>query len=767
MMRNPTSPAAANTPDVMTDQQFRRFAGSLSHVVWRMSVDGGSLIAPRLAELTGLTERQLHQSGWLEAVHPEDRAEVAKSLRSALGYRTHFEADFRLRLRDRTYHWYRMRGEPLLHDTGVLGWLGVASNVDAQKRAEELLRENEARLRTVIRAARVGSIDHDLVTGAIKAGPVALALLGYDENTTITYPMVIERIHPDDRASFASTVKRATAAGASGEIEEVFRACRPDGSEIWVSVRGTYEFQGTGPDRRAVRFVGVCGDVTGKIRDLSERALMSAIVSSSDDAMIATTLAGIVTHWNAAAERMFGYSAAEMVGESTLRFIPPDLLDQYRVNSHKIIADERFVGHETERLTRSGKRLRVSQSGSLVRDEAGVSRGISIIVRDISQQKRLEAEVAQAQKMEAVGQLAGGIAHDLNNILTAILVGVEFAVQTPSLDPESAEAFTEVRHECFRAAGLIRQLLAIGKRQVINPRPCDVNEILDNLQPMLKRLMGEDVQIAISSEATRGIFADPAQIDQVLLNLAVNARDAMRAGGTLRVESFDDPGSDRVIVRVSDTGSGMTSEVKSHLFEPFFTTKPVAEGTGLGLSTSYGIVAQSGGTISVDTELGVGSRFTIALPASEIPAAVLTLHPAPALCTGDETVLVVEDDRVVREQVVRGLIRAGFHVLEAQNGEDALSVLGKHRAPVHLVLTDVVMPEMSGGELIDRLRGWFPRLRVLFMSGYSDRAVINQGAVAPDTELIQKPFELSALTARVRQVLDAPMPSAALSLART
>lgn len=405
-------------------------------------------------------------------------------------------------------------------------------------------------------------------------------------------------------------------------------------------------------------------------------------------------------------------------------------------------------------MRRDGARILVSLTLSPIINDNGECLGMSAIVRDITQHARLESEIAHAQKMEAVGLLAGGVAHDLNNLLTSILAGVELGGTSPNLDDETREEFAAVKQDCLRAAGLIRQLLAVAKRQVINPRPCDPNEIVCDLAPMLERALGADVAVVTTPNATRCVFVDSAQIGQVLLSLAANARAAMPNGGILSISTRDDVLSNSVVIEIADDGNGMTPEVQARVFEPFFTTKPAGEGTGLGLSISYGIVAQSRGTLTFDSTPGEGTRFEITLPVFSPPSAQSSPQHFAADIRGDETILVVEDDRLLRDLVVRGLERSGFLVLQARNGIDAVSVMERHKAPIHLVLTDVVMPEMSGADLVAQIRDWYPGIRVLFMSGYSPRAVETYGVSASETELLQKPFELGQLRSAVRRQLD-------------
>jgi len=763
----PAVPTFPERADVITDDQFRGFAAGLSQIVWRVAADGSRFIGPRWAEITGVHEHRLRDDGWLTTIHAADRLGASAAHRAATMHRAMFRADFRLRHRDGTYHWYRARSEPIRDSFGhVVARVGIATNIDEQKAAEALLVENEARLRLVIEAARVGTIDHDLRTGEIDASPLARAHVGVPLGDGLTFARVVERVHPDDVRAFEAANRRGADPAGDGRIEISFRGKQADGSFRQLAVRGTVLFDGDGGERQPARFVGVVSDVDDHVRELEDRARLAAIITSSDDAIIATTTDGVVTHWNAAAQRTFGYAPAEATHQSILRIVPPDLIDDERASLEHVARGASIAGSITERLTRNGRRIVVSRTMSPIRDAAGACIGISSIVRDVTAQRTMEDELRQAQKMEAVAQLAGGVAHDLNNMLTAVLVGVEIAQLSPSMDDATRGNLRDVHDSCFQASELIRQLLVVAKRQVITPRHCSVNDVIREILPILARVAGEGVALEPNLFATTPVFADPAQLQQVVLNLALNARDAMPHGGSLTITTSDDLEASGVRIRVADTGTGMTPEVKARLFEPFFTTKAPGFGTGLGLSTAYGIVAQSGGTISVQSELGHGSAFTIALPKSDGEVVPFRSRPRveepspPIDGTGSGTVLLVEDDRTVRDQIARALSELGYEVIEARNGVDALTVLESYAAPVDLVLSDIVMPEMSGTELAGRLREWYPRLRVLFMSGYSANAIAANG-LTDGEQLLEKPFELAELARRVRDVLDhaAKLPS--------
>ena len=378
-----------------------------------------------------------------------------------------------------------------------------------------------------------------------------------------------------------------------------------------------------------------------------------------------------------------------------------------------------------------------------------------------------QAQLRQAQKMEAVGRLAGGVAHDFNNLLTVIAGRAALLLmELPAEDPKRRD-IDLITHTADRASALTRQLLALSRKQVLQPRILDLNELVESLEPILQRLIGEHIELHVLPAAdAAAVKADPTQIEQVLLNLTVNARDAMPTGGTLTIElsqvpagqlQFDegDPVGPGVSLVVWDTGTGMTPDVQAHMFEPFFTTKGPGQGTGLGLATVYGIIKQSGGHVSVESDLGHGTTFMIWLPRVENPAPVDGPSRGSAeLGEGRETILLVEDEDGVRELAREVLQGHGYTVIEARDGESALRIVEHRGERLHLLLTDVVMPKMGGRDLVRRLITRYPDVKVLYMSGYPDGALGEHGVLEPGAILLQKPFTPRGLADKVRQVLD-------------
>ncbi|HEV8266246.1 MAG TPA: PAS domain S-box protein [Gemmatimonadales bacterium] len=475
-----------------------------------------------------------------------------------------------------------------------------------------------------------------------------------------------------------------------------------------------------------------------------------------------------VAECNDAMARMYGFTEArEMVGTRLA-----DLHDQSDPANREQIrgfirAGYRLADSETH------ERDRDSRPRAFLNNVVGfVEDGRLVRVwgtqRDVTEQRRLEEQFRQSQKMEAVGQLAGGIAHDFNNLLTAILGNTQLLLRDlPPGDARRSDV-DEIRRASERAAALTRQLLAYSRRQMLQPEVLDLNVVVADMDRMLRRLIGEHIALATVLAPNLGrVRADPSQIEQVVVNLAVNARDAMPQGGRLTIETanieLDEGYADEhlgavagayAMLAVTDTGTGMDETVRAHLFEPFFTTKEVGKGTGLGLATVYGIVKQSGGYISVYTEPGHGSSFKVYLPRIAAPPPTAAPAPRPGVTRGSETVLIVEDDQAVLGLGRRALEAEGYTVLAAADGPDALRLVERHGGPIHLLLTDVVMPGMSGRELAAQLAARRMGIRVLFMSGYPGDAVVHGGALAPGSAFLQKPFGPEALARKVRDVLD-------------
>jgi len=468
--------------------------------------------------------------------------------------------------------------------------------------------------------------------------------------------------------------------------------------------------------------------------------------------------------------RIVGYELGSLLGQSAEVLYPDD--EEYERAGRELYAGitKSGIGEvETRWVRKDGTIFNCKLRGCSL-DPTDYFKGQILAVVDITEHKKLEAQLIQSQKMEAIGTLAGGVAHDFNNILTTIIVNAELTLMDFGKDNPLHEVIEEIKKAGERAASLTRQLLAFSRKQVLQPVILNLNSVTTNLEKMLRRLIGEDVELETLLEPDlREVEADPGQIEQVIMNLAVNARDAMPQGGKLTIETanvdlgedyFRDhgvrnaPGS-YVILSVSDTGSGMDRETQSRIFEPFFTTKETGKGTGLGLSTVYGIIKQSNGYIWVYSEPGKGTAFKIYLPkvAGDAETEEMEKTSMDDL-TGSETVLIVEDDDRLLNLARKILQLRGYTVLEAKNGEEALRIAEEHGTQIDLLLTDVVMPVMGGRELAERLQPLRPEMKVIYMSGYTDDTIVHHGVLMPEVNFIEKPFTLEALAHKIREVLD-------------
>lgn len=500
-----------------------------------------------------------------------------------------------------------------------------------------------------------------------------------------------------------------------------------------------------------------------------------SILANIEDGYYEVDLRGNFTFFNDALCQMLGYSKEEMTGLNNRQYTDQGNARKiYQIFNRVYKTGQPAKQLEAEVIRQDATKRTVDLSVSLIKDNREQPIGFRGIVRDITERKKAEREMTelqeqlrQAQKMEAIGQLAGGIAHDFNNALTLIRTCSQLALLDLKEDDPLREKFEMINRSTEQSANLTRQLLAFSRRQVMEMKVIDINNLIREMDKMLRRVIGEDIELVTNLAEDLGrIRVDPGQMEQVIINLAVNARDAMPRGGRLTIETANvhldevyanghmgvNPG-DHIRITISDTGIGMTPEVKHRIFEPFFTTKEKGKGTGLGLSTVYGIVKQSGGYIYVYSEPGMGATFKIYLP--RVEEALEKEYAAPKdMPRGEETILVVEDERDVRSLIVQILGKQGYKVIEAENGVEAFEAGATQERRINLLLTDVVMPGMSGRELAEKLSRWQPEMKVLYMSGYTDDAMIRYGVLEAGMNFMQKPFSMEALTQKVRQILD-------------
>jgi len=663
---------------------------------------------------------------------------------------------------------------PIETDEGLFVLASVV-DISARNRAEKKrgLLATQARLRQVLTSSPAV-----LYASAISAEGLSptwvseniVRITGYEAREATTPTWWLEHLHPEDRGRVEREIPKLL---TEGRLTTEYRFRRKDGSYAWLHDDSRLLLDAVG---KPVEAFGAWLDVGERKQSeealrKSERRFRELAENVREVFFVADPETGQALYLSPAYEEVFGRSRERAYAPPTewLEAVHPE--DRTRLVAAIVAgAEGTEPGSEVFRVVRPDGLVRWIRSRvSPVRDASGkVARTVGIL-EDITELRRTQEQLFGAQKMEAVGRLAGGLAHDFNNVLTAILGSAELLLlDTPPGAPQREDLDT-IRDAATRAQDLIRQLLAFSARQVLKPMVLDLNHLVENVNKMLRRLISEDIElVTVLARDLGAVRADAGQIEQVLVNLAMNARDAMPAGGRLTIETANAEVAEAdaspeaqvapgryVMLRVTDTGVGMDPETQAHVFEPFFTRKRPGKGTGLGLATVYGIVRQSDGHITVDSAPGLGATFRIYLPRTDEPAErVLAPAPAAVLVGGTETVLLAEDEHLVRLLARKVLEQAGYKVLVAAGGAEALQIAELYDGPIHLLVTDVVMPEMSGRELMHRLTLARPGVPVLYLSGYSDEAVARRGVLDPGTAFMQKPFTPQGLAHKVRDVLD-------------
>lgn len=636
--------------------------------------------------------------------------------------------------------------------------IAAVRDITERRRAEQALRDSEDRFRLFSEIVYEGVIIHD--EGVIVDISPAVARMGGYEVDELIGKSIFVFSPPDAQPRIAENLRTR-----SPDAGFVSQGRRKDGSwfPIEVSARNvTYH----GKEMRAVN-----------VRNISERELAEGKAQRSEASFrammdlapfgVAVSRGANMIYVNKAFGAMLGYETFELLGKSHLDVLPPD--EKRRVGE-RIKAN----AEKQDEVSRADVRL-VRKDGSIINthvtgfhihfDGAGASMAV---FENVGEKRRLEEQLRQSQKMEAVGRLAGGVAHDFNNLLTAILGHAELLQQSLPAGSVPRRQAEQIHKAASRGSTLTGQLLAFSRKQVMQPRVIDLNTVVSGMAAMLHRLIGEDVELQeYLHPSLWRVKADPGQIEQVLMNLMVNARDAMPGGGRVIVHTrnvtLDDesplglPAGRYALLEVSDSGHGMSAETRARVFEPFFTTKQRGKGTGLGLATVYGIVTQSGGMVTVESEPDAGASFRVLLPAVDDPLArASTPSETKALQRGQETILLVEDDADVRQFIFDVLGAQGYQVLQAKDGPEAIALVEHHAGPLDLLVTDVVMPRMTGGDVAAKLAAARPSLKVLYISGYPGDTMVRQGKLASELRFLQKPFSVGELARRVREALDGP-----------
>jgi PAS domain S-box-containing protein len=765
-----------------SEQRFRHLADHAPMMVSVTDPDGGCTFLSRSwYEFTGEAPDAGLGFGWLSAVHPDDRDLVETAFRTVALRREDCTVDYRLRHRDVAFRWVLHSTVPRFGPDGaLLGSIGSIIDFTERKEAEEKVRTSEAFLRMSQQVGKIGSWQWDVRTNRVHWSEAMFEIYGLCPGPVEeAMAVALHETHPDDIETVQAYIEDVTDAHGPHTLE--YRIRRPDGrvAHLWGRTEVTYDATGTPVQ------------ATGTVQEISEQKLAEQALRTSEKryAGLVNNLDGIVWEVDARtfqfgfvspqAERILGYPVSQWIEEQDFwpNHIHPD--DRERAVAYCVAQTRQSLDHEFEyrMIAADGRAVWLHDLVSVeaVNGEVVTLRGVMV---DITDRKRaeetrlaLEAQLRQAQKMEAVGRLAGGIAHDFNNILTVINGHSDFLLTVPPGAGFGRESLAAIRDAGERAARLTQQLLAFSRKAMVEPRLLDLNELVSNSAKLLRRLIGEDVLLTLVADPALGLLrADPGQLEQVLMNLGVNARDAMPTGGRLTLEtrsvtvgagaSGRDPNlkpGRYAQLSVTDTGHGMSEEVKGKIFEPFFTTKGVGKGTGLGLAVVHGVVEQCGGHIRVDSAVGRGTTFELLFPVAEQPPDAPAASGAYKLVSrGTETVLLVEDEEAVRTIARLALETQGYRVLVAASGQEALRLTEGSVEPIHLVVTDVVMPGMGGRLLAEALRKRRPQIRVLYMSGYNDDAILQHGVSGSHDAFLQKPFTPLGLARKVRAVLDAP-----------
>jgi len=644
----------------------------------------------------------------------------------------------------------------------TIGVLGIARDITDRKRAEEEFRRSQQSLRMHIENTPLAVVEWDLEFRVVSWNPAAEKIFGYSREEAVGNRgsfIVPSQWHSQVDQVWEMLLKQ------KGGSRSTNNNVTKDGRTI------SCEWYNTPLVDESGKVIGVAS----LVQDVTEReraeAKFRGLLESAPDAMVVTDREGRIVLVNAQTERLFEYKRDELLSQRIEMLMPARYRDSHPIRRTEFAENPsvREMGKRLELmgLRKDGTEFPIEVSLSPLETEQGML--ISSGIRDISERVALEERLRQSQKMEAVGRLAGGIAHDFNNLLTIILGYSQILKDGLQSEGRLADSTGQIKSAAERAAGITRQLLAFSRKQVLSPRVINLNDIVLNLDSMLRRLIGEDIEVLTVPATDLGtVKADPGQIEQVVMNLALNSRDAMPRGGKLTLETSNavldetyarerqpvEPGR-YVMLAVSDTGTGMSAETLTRIFEPFYTTKEVGKGTGLGLSMVYGIVKQSGGYIWVYSEPNQGTTFKIYLPRVDQPVeeAGAEKHTS-SVSRGTETILLVEDDPQLRELSSSVLKHCGYNVLVAATPEEGIAISEANHHDLRLLVTDVVMPRINGRQLAERIQKVCPRIRVLYISGYTDNAIVHYGVLDPGLWFLPKPFTLSALVAKVREVLD-------------
>ena len=768
-----------------SQERYQSIVDSLRDVVFQSDPEGHWTFLNRAWEqITGFKISETLGKFYLDFVHPEDREENARLVQELVDRkRAHCQHYVRYLHQQGGFRWVEIHAELMFDEhQRTLGMAGTLRDISERRCAEERLRKSEEHLQHAAKVGGVGTFEHNHVTDEIYFSPLLRQIYGFSPDQPVTNDSLLKRVVDEDRPALMEAIARAHDPSGSGRFVHEQRIIACDGRVHWLrSVSQTF-FEGEGKLRWPLRTVGAVVDIT-------ERKLAEEAVKQSEQHLeIAIEAAGLGTwevslpdmqvKWSESYGDLFGISPSKFptTEENLFCHVHPDDRDRVRREFRHALENGTPYDCEFRILNAQGDVRWHAAMGKAVLNQEGKPVRFAGVGMDITERKQaeeerlaLEAQLRQAQKMEAIGTLAGGVAHDFNNILTVIHGNASLLVNGQMSAADNNESARQIVRAAERAASLTRQLLMFSRKQVMQLSNLSLNEVVAQMTKMLQRILGEDIALQTNFAPQPGVIrADAGMIEQILLNLAVNSRDAMPRGGKLVIatgtETLDKkvaaqhpdalPGF-HVWLSVTDTGCGIPPETLPRIFEPFFTTKEVGKGTGLGLATVYGIVKQHRGWITVSSHVNQGTSVRIhfpALPGANFEKKVI---PAPApLPHGTETILIVEDDAAVRSLMISLLKRCGYHVLEAQSGSAAVRLWKEVRNDVDLLLTDMVMPDgMTGLQLAEELKRDKPGLRVIYVTGYSNELAGKNTSLIEGVNFLQKPFSPESLARALRIML--------------
>jgi PAS domain S-box-containing protein len=748
-----------------SEERYRTLMAAMTAIVWNMPASGDfETEQPGWTAFTGQTFDELRGNGWLKAIHPEDRQNTAKVWTAAYTERIDYKVEHRLRRADGAYRQMAVRAMPIFEASGaVREWVGVHTDMTDQRRAEEAVRASEERFRAFMDHSPAAADIKDaegrlLYVNAAWRRQFAPEPIDWQGKTNYDY-------WPRETADlFGLSDLRCLAENAAIEVEEAAYTASHE-ERIFLVMKVPFL------DGGLRRIGGMAWDITDRVHAEAALRLRDRAIQAATQGITITDAGQAdnpVIYVSPSFERITGYKPEQVLGRN-LRFLQgPDTDPAVVARLRAAVAAGEPCSVEFRNYRNDGTPFWNALSISPVRDAAGHLTHFVGVQADVTGRRDLEEQFRQAQKMEAFGQLAGGVAHDFNNLLTIINGYGDIVLRGLAPDDKLRGFVKEIIIAGERSAALTAQLLAFSRKQVVVLKVLDLNTVVLDTEKMLRRIIGEDIDLVTSlAEDTGAVRADSGQLEQVLLNLAVNARDAMPQGGKLTIETKNvelgngqaklhldaRPGS-YVLLAASDTGCGMTEEVKKRIFEPFFTTKGVGGGTGLGLATVFGIVSQADGHVEVFSEVNVGTSFKIYLPRLNKAVKPRSHSHMDTIPRGTESILLVEDEVGLRGLLHQVLNACGYAVSAAASGIKALQLAQEHIGLFDLIVTDVVMPGMSGRQMVEQLVARYPKAKVIYMSGYTDDAVIRHGILHEQAPYLQKPFSPAKLAIKVREVLD-------------